>query len=82
MCGIHGESLSYISQTKEEMRKQRWQCLEAIQWERNTHIHKKVVILLPLILPDTSKMIYFLIKEIQALAVLTYISFPILVRLL
>ena len=38
MCGIHGESLSYITQTKQEMRKQRWQCLEAIQWE--THSQK------------------------------------------
>lgn len=45
--------------------------------KEHSHMQKDFVILLPLILPDISKMIYFLIKEIQALAVLTYISFPV-----
>lgn len=50
--------------------------------KKHSHTQKDFVVLLPLILPDISKIIYFLIKEIQALAVLTYISSPIPVRLL
>lgn len=67
------------AKTKQKMGKQRWGCLEDIQWKRNTLTYTKrlslLFCLLALVFPEWNKMIYFLIKEIWALAACTQISF-------